>query len=221
MVDMFARLTRDTSIRPVMAVIMMSLLLTGLLPISLDAAQRGKTEVLPVQKAAPAAVFIETAGSEADLRRQLRAKNGIVELGTSSPKVLFSQAPTGAFGFIMPNLLGLALVTRNPDLELERVAPAANAYEIHKLADGNGMLVGFVGRDLMDQVAPGQRPKNIRLVIHSNPSDQAPHIVAVPLVKLAADRMPIRLDPRNPDGPVMFHMDLQGSSSRPSTQGGQ
>ena len=203
------------------AVSLLGLLLIGFLPASLEAAGGGKTEVLPVQKAAPAAVFIETPGNEADLRRQLRAKNGVVELGASTPKVLFSQAPTGAYGFIVPKLLGLALVTRSPDLGFERVAPAANAYEVHKLADGNGMLVGFVAVDLMPQVAPSQRPKTIRLSLHSNPSDKATHIVAVPLVKLAADRMPIRLDPKNPDGPVMFDMDLQGSTTRASTQGGQ
>lgn len=222
MCDTLARLTHSTAFRLVAGSVL-GLLLTGVCPVSLEAAGGGggKTEVLPVQKAAPAAVFIETPGTEADLRRQLRAKNAVVELGASTSKVLFSQAPTGAYGFIVPKLLGLALVTQSPDIGMERVAPAANAYEIHKLADGNGMLVGFVAVDLMTQVAPSQRPKNIRLALHSNPSDKATHIVAVPLVKLVADRMPIRLDPKNPDGPVMFDMDLQGSTTRASTQGGQ
>lgn len=221
MSDSLARLIRTLSLRHLAAGSLSGLILTSLLPVTLDAAQGGKTEVLPMQKAAPSAVFIETTGPEADLRRQLRAKNGVAELGTAVSKVMFSQAPTGSFGFIAPKFLGLALVTQSPDLALERTAPAANAYEIHKLADGSGMVVGFVAPDLMTQVSPNQRPKNIRIVLHSNPSDKAPHIVAVPLVKLAADRMPIRLDPKNPDGPVMFDMDLRSSSSRPSTSGGQ
>lgn len=82
------------------------------------------------------------------------------------------------------------------------------------------MLVGFVSMDLINQVAPEHRPKTIRLALHSNPSDKATHIVAVPLVELAADRMPIQLDPKNPAGPVMFDMDLQSSTNRASTQGG-
>lgn len=221
MSDSLARLSSAALLRHLAAGSLLGLVLTGLLPLSLDAAQGGKTEVLPMQKAAPSAVFIETPGTEADLRRQLRAKNGVAELGAAASKVLFSQAPTGSFGFIAPKFLGMALVTQSPDLALERTAPAANAYEIHKLADGSGMLVGFVAPDLMAQVAPSQRPKNIRIALHSNPSAKATHIVAVPLVKLAADRMPIRLDPKNPDGPVMFDMDLRGSSSRPSTQGVQ
>ncbi|MGB5045195.1 MAG: hypothetical protein WBO11_09580, partial [Nitrospira sp.] len=154
-------------------------------------------------------------------RRQMRAKNGVAELGASTAQVMFSQAPTGTFGFIVPKLLGLALVTQSPDLAVARVAPAENAYEIHKLADGSGMLVGFMGAELMTQVAPSQRPKNVRIALYSNPSEKAPHIVAGPLVKLVADRMPIRLDAKNPTGPVLLDMDLQGSSTRASTQGGQ
>jgi hypothetical protein len=199
----------------------LGLCLMGLLPASLHAARGGKTEVLPVQKAAPAVVTIEATGNEADLRRQLRSKNGVGELGASTSNVLFSQAPTGSFGFIVPKLLGLALVTQSPDLALDRAAPSTNAFEIHKLADGSGMLVGFVAPDLMPQVAPSLRPKNIRLALHSNPSGKATRIVAVPLVKLVADRMPIRLDPKNPDSPVIFDMDLQGTATRASTQGGQ
>ncbi len=221
MSQFIARSTSHAPFRHPVAVGLLGLLFIGLLPASLNAARGGKTEVLPVQKAAPAAVIIEGLGNEADLRRQLRAKNGVAELGSSTAQVLFSQAPTGTFGFIVPKLLGLALVTQSPDLAIDRVAPSANAYEIHKLADGSGMLVGFMGTELMPQVAPSQRPKNVRIALYSNPSDKAPHIVAVPLVKLVADRMPIRIDSKNPNGPVLLDMDLQGSSTRASTQGGQ
>lgn len=195
------------------------LMFMSLLPGPLDAARGGKTEILPVQKAAPAAVVIETAGSEAELRRQMRTKNGVAELHTG--RIPFSQAPTGSFGFIAPQFLGMALVTQSPDLALERVAPAANAYEIHKLADGSGLVVGFMGKDLVADVTPSQRPKNIRIALYSNPSDKAPLIAAVPLIKLMLDRMPVRLDPKKPDGPVMLDMDLQGTANRKSPQMGQ
>lgn len=227
MCDFIARMTFHAPLRHFAAAGLAGLLLTAFLPADLNAARGGtgpsggKTEVLPVQKAAPAVVIIDAPGSEADLRRQLRNKNGVAELGASTSKTMFSQAPTGTFGYILPKFLGLALVTQSPDLALDRVSPATNAYEVHKLADGSGMLVGFMGKDVLTQVAPSQRPKSVRIALHSNPSDKAPHIVAVPLVKLAADRMPMRTDPNNPDSPVMFEMDLQSSSSRASTQGGQ
>ena len=180
----------------------------------------GKTEVLPMTKAAPAAVVIDAIGPEAELRRQLRAKNGVTELSHAT-SVPFSQAPTGSFGFIAPRLLGMALVTQSPDLVLERVAPAPNAYEVHKLADGSGMLVGFIGRDLVSPLMPAQRPNNIRIALFSNPLDKAAHIAAVPLTKLMVDRMPVQVDAKNKDGAVVLDMDLQSSANRKSPVMGQ
>ena len=220
MFDIVVRLTRTRPVPYLIAGPLLVLTLMSLVPASLSRAQGGKTEVFPVQKAAPAAVFIETPGSEAELRRQLRAKNGVSELSSSTSVIRFSIAPTGSFGFITPKLLGLALITQSPDLPLEQTPPTANAYEIHKLADGSGMLVGFVEANLKPQLTPSQRPKNVRLGLYSNPSDKAPHIVAVPLVKLIVDRMPTRLDSKEPGSAVLLDMDLQSTANRTSSQTG-
>lgn len=220
MFDIVARKTRTLSAHYLIAGTLLGLTLLSLVPASLVAAQGGKTEVLPVQKAAPAVVYIETPGSEAELRRQLRAKNGVVALSASTSVIRFSIAPTGSFGFIPSKLLGMALITRSPDLPLEQMPPTSNAYEIHKLADGSGLLVGFVEADLKSQLTPSQRPKNVRLGLYSNPSDKAPHIIAVPLIKLVVDRMPIRLDPKEPASAVLFEMDLQSTANRTSSQTG-
>jgi len=220
MFDIIARLTRHIPVHYLIAGPLLVLTLMSFIPASLEAAQGGKTEVLPVQTAAPAAVFIETPGSEAELRRQLRAKNGVSALSSSTSVIRFSVAPTGSFGFIPPKLLGMALITQSPDLPLEQMPPTTNAYEIHKLADGSGMLVGFVEADLKPQLTPSQRPKNVRIGLYSNPSGKAPHIVAVPLVKLVVDRMPIRLDPKEPGSAVLLEMDLQSSANRKSSQTG-
>lgn len=214
------RMTRSTSVHYLSAGPLLILTLMSLIPVSLDAAQGGKTEVFPVQKAASRAVFIETAGSEVELRRQLRAKNGVSELSSSTSVIRFSVAPTGSFGFITPKLLGMALITQSPDLPLEQIPPVSNAFEIHKLADGSGMLVGFVEANLKPQLTASERPKNVRLGLYSNPSIKAPHIVAVPLVKLVVDRMPVRLDPKEPGSAVLLDMDLQGTANRTSSQTG-
>jgi len=196
------------------------LLLMNMIPLTVTAAgEGGKTEVMPVVKAAPAAVAIEATGDEQDLRKQLRGKNGVTELGTT--RMAFSQAPTGSYGFIEPQPLGMALVTQSPDLMLERSATVSNAYEIHKLADGSGMVVGFIEKDLISQVTPASRPHHIRVALYSNPSGKSPYIAAVPLTKLMVDRMPVRLEPKRPDGPVMFDMDLQGTANRKSVPGTQ
>lgn len=181
------------------------------------AAPAGMTEAFPVQKAAPTAVVIETVGSEADLRHQIRVKNHVAELPSGT--IRFSEAPIGSFGFIAPQSLGLALVTQNPDLQLERVASISNAYEIHKVADGNGLLVGFMNREAASQISPSERPKNLRIALYSNSVEKAPLIVAVPLSKLMVDRMPIRLDPKKSDSPVMLNMDLLTTANRKSLGG--
>ena len=112
------------------------------------------------------------------------------------------------------------MITQSPDLPLELMAPTSNAFEIHKLADGSGMLVGFVEANLKPQLTPSQRPKNVRLGLYSNPPSKAPHIVAVPLAKLVVDRMPTRLDPKEPGSAVLLDMDLQSTVNRASSQPG-
>lgn len=186
----------------------------SVLPTPLLAAPGEMTETFPVQKAAPIAVVIETAGSEAELRRHMRVKNDVAELSTET--IRFSEAPIGSFGFITPQSLGIALVTQSPDLELERVASTSNAYEIHKVADGNGLLVGFMNREATSQITPSERPKNLRIALYSNSVDKASTIVAVPLSKLMVDRMPIRLDPKKSESPVVLNMDLLTTANRKS-----
>lgn len=178
------------------------------------AEQEGPTGVFPIQKAAPVAVVIETAGSEAELRRHMRVKNHVAELSTGT--IRFSEAPIGSFGFIAPQSLGMALVTQSPDLELERVASPLNAYEIHKVADGNGLLIGFMSADAASQISPSERPKNLRIALYSNSVDKASTIVAVPLSKLMIDRMPTRLDSKKSDSPVVLDMDLLTTVNRKS-----
>jgi hypothetical protein len=199
-----------TSRRP--AAIVLAVLLQAGVPQLSDGGPGGKTEVLPMEKAAPAAVVIEAAGTEPELRRQMRSKNGVAEL--KSGAVRFSLAPTGSYGFIAPKQLGLALVTQSPDLMLEQVSSSSGSYEIHKLGDGSGLLVGFVGNEVVPQIKPSERPKSVRLFLYSNSFSKATTIAAVPLTKLMVDQMPHRIEPKQPDGPVLLEMDLQGTANR-------
>lgn len=224
---MLSRCTSPTASR-LLVPVLAGVCLGVVQPASIEAARGGpsgpgggKVEVLPSQKNAPATVFIDAVGTEAELRKQLRAKTGVTELSADAGHTRFSLAPVNRFGFATPQFLGLALVTQSPDVPLEREAPAPNAFEIHKLADGSAMVVGFVGPELKPQLTPQVRPKNVRLALYSNPSDKAPHIVAVPLGKLSVDQMPRRLDRNNTNGAVVLEMDLQGTANRQSSQGVQ
>ena len=207
-------MSRILLVLPSLVVFLLVLTFSCVLTRPLFAASGVMTEVFPVQKAASMAIVIETAGSEAELRRHMRVKNHVAELSTGT--IRFSEAPIGSFGFLAPQSLGMALVTQSPDLELERVASTFNAYEIHKVADGNGLLVGFMSTDAASQISPSERPKNLRIALYSNSVDKAPTIVAVPLSKLMIDRMPMRLDPKKSDSPVVLDMDLQTTVNRKS-----
>ena len=207
-------MSRILLVLPSLVVFLLVLTFSCVLTRPLFAASEAMTEVFPVQKAAPIAIVIETAGSEAELRRHMRVKNHVAELSTGT--IRFSEAPIGSFGFIAPQSLGMALVTQSPDLELEREASTFNAYEIHKVADGNGLLVGFMSTDAASQISPSERPKNLRIALYSNSVDKAPTIVAVPLSKLMIDRMPTRLDPKKSDSPVVLDMDLLTTVNRKS-----
>jgi hypothetical protein len=204
--------TRMTPPRYFLSIPRFVLIVLVLFPHLLHAASGGKTEVLPIQKASPAAVVIENAGGEPELRRLMRTKNGVTEL--QAGKVRFSEAPTSSYGFIAPKHLGLALITQSPDLMLERGPSSSDAYEIHKLADGSGLLVGFLGKEVVPEIKPSERPKNVRISLYSNPAGKAPLIAAVPLEKLMVDQMPRRIEPGKQDGTVMLEMDLQGTANR-------
>ena len=212
MFDPIVRLTRTKPISYLVAGSLFVLILVGLAQASVSLAQGGKQEVSSLKKAAPSAVFIEKVGREAELRRQLRVKNRVSELSFSTPIFRFSAVLAGSYGFITPKYLGMALITKSQDLSFEAVSPTPNSFEIHKLADGSGMLVGFVEAQLKPQLTSSEWAKNVRFEFYSNPSDKAPHIVAVSLAKLLVDRMPTRLNPKEPGSVVLLEVELQSSA---------
>jgi hypothetical protein len=69
-------------------------------------------------------------------------------------------------------------------------------------------VVGFVEANLKAQLTASGGQKNVRIRLYSNPSIKVPYIVAVPLTKLAVDRMPIRLNPKEPGSAVLLEIDL-------------
>jgi hypothetical protein len=102
---------------------------------------------------------------------------------------------------------------------LDRIASTDNDYEIHKLSDGSGLLVGFMDRETGSKISPTERPENLRSALYSNAVIKAPIIVAVPLTKVMVDRMPTRLDPKKSDSPMVLDMDLLTTVNRKSTAG--
>ena len=71
---------------------------------------------------------------------------------------------------------------------------------------------------LKPQLTPSQGPENVRFGLYSNRSEKASQIVAVPLAILIVDRMPTRLDPKEPGSAVLLNVDLQSSANRMPSQ---
>ncbi|MFO0774287.1 MAG: hypothetical protein U0172_06455 [Nitrospiraceae bacterium] len=181
---------------------------------------QGKAEVLPMEKAAPMPVVVDRTGPEAELRAELRTRTAVSPLGNPTSK--FSEAPVNSYGFIPAQPLSLSLVMRSPDLMIEKTPSVPASFEIHKLDDGGGLVVGFVSKEMLAQLTPAQRLHPITVSLYTNPSDKAPYIVAVPLVKLVADRMPTKADPARADSAIVLTVDLQGTANRnKSLHGGQ
>jgi hypothetical protein len=63
-------------------------------------------------------------------------------------------------------------------------------------------------QNLKAQLTASEDQKNVRIRLYSNSSIKVPYIVAVPLAKLAVDRMPIRLNPKEPGSAVLLEIDL-------------
>ena len=96
------RRIRPTSVHYLIIGMLLGLTFMSLVPASLGA-QAGKMEVFPVQKTAPRAVFIKTTPNELELRRHLRAKNGVLKLSSSTSVIRLSIAPIGSLGLLPPS----------------------------------------------------------------------------------------------------------------------
>ncbi len=187
----------------------------SLWPFALEAAtseRSEKKEVLSVHKTVPPIVLMDATRTESDLRRLLRDKNRVEEL--QLPMVRFSEAQAGSYGFIASRRLALALITQSPDLVLEKTASTSDSYEIHKLADGSGMLVGFIEQTAAPELMAERRGKAFRCALYSQPWEGAVLIAAIPITKLMVDQWPHRVDLRNPNSPVRLEMDVQSMANK-------
>lgn len=187
----------------------------SLWPFALEAAPSERSErkeILSVHKTVPPIVLMDATRTESDLRRLLRDKNRVDEL--QFPMVRFSEAQPGSYGFIASRHLAMALITQSPDLVLEKTASTADSYEIHKLADGSGMLVGFIEQTAAPELMAERRGKSFRCALYSQPWEGAVLIAAIPITKLMVDQWPHRVDLRNPNSPVRLEMDVQSMANR-------
>jgi hypothetical protein len=108
---------------------------------------------------------------------EMRARNRVNPLAESESEKDFAEIPVNSYGFVEP-----------PDLiyrpSAEKLSIDANAYdfafEIHKLGDGSGLLLGYVGPETFGRLSEGILAGS-NFVLYSEPWKDAPSLVAIPV----------------------------------------
>ncbi len=132
--------------------------------------------------------------------QQLRESHGVRQLssGDGEQRTL-EHVPAGVFGFINPQptfLYGQSKVNREQD------APG-RGVEVHKLADGQMHLVGYVWDVEARAVATG-RPVNVTL--SSRPLGRSQSLVSIPFGRIRSGRA------QDDQGQLLVALDLGASS---------
>ena len=83
--------------------------------------------------------------------RELREENHLARLADSESEKFFPEIPSNSYGFV--NGLSLVSSTLN-ELRIE-TNRTLHTFEIQKLADGNALVVGYVGPETFDRLREG------------------------------------------------------------------
>lgn len=121
----------------------------------------------------------------------LREQNHVTRLDDAESGKTFAEIPVGPFGFIS----GSTLTELDPAGPYHRLlgqlAVDADGYlrefEIQKLGDGSGLVVGYVGSETLERLREGLLP-NSDLTLYSYRWKDAPNVVALPITRLKCTR---------------------------------
>jgi hypothetical protein len=134
-----------------------------------------KTEPAP---SPPKLLVAEFGGSIQELRKRHNVKPlPDVESGKN-----FIEIPVNSYSFAD----GFSLLHKQTPDYLKM--PGLNRdFEVHKLGDGTGVVLGYVGPESLIRLREGM-PKDAELTLYSQRWREAPNLVAMPLSELRCDR---------------------------------
>ena len=110
---------------------------------------------------------------EENERAALRAKHQVRDLTDLEDGTGLHRLPNGVYGFTyVPGLRDTPLFrTSRP-----------HTFEMHKLADGKVLLVGYVSKQLAARIGSDRQPVEVRLF--PAPRDEADTLVSLPLTRM-------------------------------------
>jgi hypothetical protein len=125
---------------------------------------------------------VVTAKDFADLRRLSQ----VALIRESESGKTLSEIPPGSFGFTLASEIVEHGLGFHPELDVNSSA-LPNEFEIHKLRDGTGLLVGCVGPETLSLLQEGLQPK-ISFSIYTGSWKEAAKFVGVSLSQITCAR---------------------------------
>lgn len=115
-----------------------------------------------------------------ELRQGMRQQHNVRRMEIIENELKFSVSPRGIFGFAQESFL-----EDTSNLKLHRDFTYRGLYfEIHKMSDGKGHLVGFASPDIAVKLQREDCPSNFPITIYSCKWSGASNIISIPLSKI-------------------------------------
>ncbi|HEY0702969.1 MAG TPA: hypothetical protein VGD60_09405 [Candidatus Acidoferrales bacterium] len=114
---------------------------------------------------------------------ELRRQNHVEPILDAESAKTFLEIPVNSYGFAEGPALSVYPIVK---VEIERYGHLYD-FEIQKLSDGSGLIVGFVGPDMFETLRTGLS-KGSELVLYSDVWQDAPKLVALPAERLVCSR---------------------------------
>jgi hypothetical protein len=122
----------------------------------------------------------------ADNIAQLRRRNEVTRLHKTESGKTLAETPPGSFGFTLS--VSITLHDSGTHREIEILSDGLSSeFEIHKLADGRALLVGYVGPETFDRLREGIKLSE-PISLYSDSWKEAPNLIAVPLSQIKCVR---------------------------------
>jgi hypothetical protein len=118
---------------------------------------------------------IVTATDE-EQRQRMRQQHNVRRMEVLENELKFSVAPRGIFGFTQT-----VFIYDPSHLKLKREFSESLDFEIHKMTDGNGQLIGFVSPDTAVKLQRDDRPAKFLVTIYNSMWSGASIIVPIRL----------------------------------------
>jgi hypothetical protein len=117
--------------------------------------------------------------------RELRQQNRVTRIEQVESGKTLEEIPVNSYGFAN----GLDFIFRRAFIELRqlRASRLIRDFEVHKLADGSALIVGYVGKETLTRLREGLR-QGESVTLYSDSWKEASNLVAIPLTRLLCTR---------------------------------